>query len=132
MNEPEEIMNLHKALIQSDQYTFPTKGKVKVSEKHGVYIVYSPADKVLYVGNTPSGEKGLDQRLYNHVTGASSFSKQYLEPQNISLRSGYKYRIIELSSPRKREPLEALTAGLLCPVHIGTGEKRKSRLTTSI
>lgn len=125
MTESEEIMNLHKTLVQSKQYTFPTKGKVKISEKHGVYIVYSPADKVLHVGNTPSGKKGLNQRLYNHVTRTSSFSREYLKPQNISLRNSYKYRVIEISSPRKRALLEALTAGLLCPAHIGTGEKKK-------
>lgn len=125
MNEPKEIMNLYKVLIASDQYTFPKKGKVKISENHGVYIVYSPADKVLHVGNTPSGKKGLDQRLYNHVTRTSSLSRQYLKPQNISLRNGYKYRVIEISSPRKRALLEALAAGLLCPAHIGTGEKKK-------
>ncbi|MBX2963726.1 MAG: hypothetical protein KF687_14540 [Cyclobacteriaceae bacterium] len=125
MTESDEIMNLYKTLIQSDQYTFPSKGKVKISEKHGVYIVYSPTDKVLHVGNTPSGKKGLNQRLYNHVTRTSSFSRVYLKPQNISLRNGYKYRVIEISSPRKRALLEALTAGLLCPAHIGTGEKKK-------
>jgi hypothetical protein len=125
MSEPEEIMKLHKLLISSKQFTFPVKGKVNVSENHGVYIIYSPTEIVLHVGNTPSGKKGLNQRLYNHVTRTSSFSRKYLKPNGISLRNGYKFRILEVSVPRTRALLEALTAGLLCPLHLGTGEKKK-------
>jgi len=128
MKEPDEIMKLHKELVASEQHIFPLKGKVNVSEKHGVYIIYSPSEIVLHVGNTPSGKGGLNQRLYNHVTRTSSFSRKYLKPKGISLRKGYKFRILEVSVPRTRALLEALTAGLLCPAHIGTGEK-KSQLS---
>jgi len=124
MSEPNDIMKLHKELIASKQHIFPPKGKVNVSERHGVYIIYNPTETVLHVGNTPSGKKGLNQRLYNHVTRTSSFSRNYLKPKGISLREGYKFRILEVSVPRKRALLEALTAGLLCPAHIGTGEKK--------
>lgn len=109
------------AIIQSSK-----KGKVRICENHGVYIIYSPSNKVLHVGNTPSGKGGLNQRLYNHVTRTSSFSRSYLKPKEISLRDGYKFRFLEVPNPRIRTLLEALTAGLLCPTHIGTGEKRKS------
>ncbi len=125
MSEQQEIMNLHNKLIASKQYVFPSKGKVNVSEKHGVYVIYNPEDEVLHVGNTPSGKQGLNQRLYDHLARTSSFKDHYLKPNNISLRNGYKYRIIEVAESRKRALLEALTAGLLCPIHIGTGQKKK-------
>jgi hypothetical protein len=125
MAEQDKIMELHKKLIRSRKFTFPEKGKVKISDKHGVYIIYSPMGEVLHVGNTPSGRGGLDQRLYNHVTRSSSFSRLYLKPKHIFLRNKYQFQIIEVNSARKRALLEALTAGLLCPKHIGTGEKKK-------
>ena len=128
MNEPQDIMNLHKTLVKSKLYIFPNKGKINISNKRGVYIIYDSSGRVLHVGNTPSGKGGLNQRLYNHVTHKSSFSRLYLRPREISLRNYYGFRIVEVDSPRKRVLLEALTAGLLCPAHIGTGEKKKEQI----
>lgn len=124
MNEPEKIMTLYTKLIASKQHIFPIKGKMNVSTKHGVYIIYSPSDEVLHVGNTPSGKEGLNQRLYNHISCTGIFYKEYLEPRNINLRGEYKYRFIEVENSRERALLEALTQGLLCPAHFGTGEKK--------
>ena len=123
MIESIKIMKLYEKLISSKQLLFPEKGKVKVSENQGVYIIYNPNEIVLHVGNTPSGVKGLNQRLYNHLTNTSSFSRSYLVPNGISLRNGYKFRYVAVPVPRTRVLLEALTTGLLCPAHIGTGEK---------
>ena len=124
MSERKELMALYRKLVTSPQYNFPAKGKLNVSDKHGVYIIYNCEDQVLHVGNTPSGKGGLNQRLYNHVSRTSSFSRNYLVKNNISLREKCKCRIIEVSYPRRRALLEALTIGLLCPAHIGTGEKK--------
>jgi hypothetical protein len=81
---------------------------------------------VLHVGNTPSGRKGLDQRLYNHITKASVFHREYLSKKNISLRGNYKFKYIEVENARHRALLESLTAGILCPEHFGTGEKKEN------
>jgi hypothetical protein len=125
MNEPQEIMNLHKKLIASKKFLFPEKGKVNVSSKHGVYIIYNTKSEVVHVGRTQSGIGGLNQRLYNHISKAGVFYSKYLKPRGIEMRGKYFFRYIEVSSPRTRGLLEVLTAGLLCPAHFGTGEKRK-------
>jgi hypothetical protein len=41
------------------------KAKINVSEKHGVYNIYSSQNEVLHIGNKSSGRKGLNQRFYN-------------------------------------------------------------------
>ncbi|WP_339143167.1 hypothetical protein [Croceitalea sp. MTPC5] len=124
MNEIDKIKELHRSLICSELYTFPKKGKVNVSSKHGVYVIYSQTDQVLHVGMTPSGKKGLNQRLYNHISKTGVFYREYLKPNDICLRGRGKYRYIEIDNPRLRALVEALTAGLLCPIHFGTGIKR--------
>ena len=53
MEERERILRLYNELIKSPLHVFPTKGKVVVSSKHGVYIVYGENNKVLHVGMTP-------------------------------------------------------------------------------
>ena len=79
---------------------------------------------MFHVGTTKYGKEGLNQRLSNHLSGASSFSKKYLKPNRILLRDGYKFQCLQVRNPRTRALLEALTAGLLCPAHFGTGEKK--------
>lgn len=64
MEESDRILQLYNELIKSPLHVFPTKGKVVVSSKHGVYIVYGENKKVLHVGMTPYGKNGLNQRLY--------------------------------------------------------------------
>lgn len=124
MKECEKIMLLYKELINSTNHPFPPKGNsVNVAEKQGVYIIYSPKEEVLHVGTTKRGKTGLNQRLNNHRNGSSSFSKKYINPNNINLSDGYMFKYIVVEDGRKRAFLEALTIGLLCPKHIGTGEK---------
>jgi len=130
MKECEKIMLLHKELINSKNHLFPTKGTaVNVTEKQGVYIIYSPKGEVLHVGTTKRGKGGLNQRLNNHRNGSSSFSKKYLKPNNINLSDNYMFKYIVVEEGRKRAFLEALTIGLLCPKHIGTGEQGKKHNT---
>ena len=127
MDESKIIMKQYEALITCSFAVFPTNGTVEVSNEQGVYIIYSPQNEVLHVGTTKRGQGGLNQRLYNHLSGTSTFRKQYLKPNGISLRNGYKFKYIIINDARTRALLEALTAGLLCPVHFGTGEKRNSK-----
>ena len=125
MKECKQIMALHQELINSDSYFFPKKGtSVNVSEKQGVYIIYSANNEVLHVGTTKRGKGGLNQRLNNHRNGNSSFSRKYLRPKNIKLHNGFKFKYIEVENGRERAFLEVLTIGLLCPAYIGTGEKK--------
>ena len=124
MSEPETLQELFNKLINSETFTFPLKGKVGVSSKHGVYIIFSPENEVLHVGNTPSGKEGLNQRLYNHISCTGIFYRAYLKPNGIKMRGTHTFKFIEVALPRERALLEALTAGLLCPKHFGTGEKK--------
>ncbi|RLD57790.1 MAG: hypothetical protein DRJ01_13445 [Bacteroidetes bacterium] len=114
MKECDIIKDLHQKLINFDNHTFPQKGTaVNVSNKQGVYIIYSANNEVLHVGTTKSGKDGLNQRLNNHRNGNSSFSKKCLNPNNIKLSDGYMFKYIEVENGRERAFLEALTIGLL-------------------
>lgn len=123
IKEPERIMTLYKELVKSPLHKFPSNGKVEISINQGVYIIYDNKKNVLHVGKTNGGKKGLNQRLLNHVRNQSSFSKLYMQKNNISLRDWGKFQCIEIKDARERSLLEALTAGILCPAHIGTGMK---------
>ena len=123
MSEPDEIMNLYMTLIKKSFIPFPPKGRLDVSNEQGVYIIYDPDRVVLHVGRSVRGKHGINQRLRNHLGNNSSFSQQYVEPNNINLRDGCSFKYLEIEDGRKRALVEALTTGLLCPKHIGTGEK---------
>jgi len=124
MKEPQKIMQHHKELLNSKIHRFPSYGKIEVSIKQGVYIVYDNNKTPLHVGKTNRGRNGLNQRLLNHVRNQSSFSKLYMQINNVSLRDWGEFQFIEVECDRERSLLEALTAGLLCPLHIGTGVKK--------
>jgi hypothetical protein len=49
LNEPEIIKNLFEKLISSEHHVFPARGKINITEKHGVYIIYNPKNEVLHV-----------------------------------------------------------------------------------
>jgi hypothetical protein len=123
-NEPSLIDGLFEMLTSSDFHIFPLRGKMNVSDKHGVYIIFSPKNEVLHVGNTPSGRKGLNQRLYNHISCTGVFYEKYLKPNRIKMRGTYKFKYLEVADIRQRALLEAYSAGKLCPIHFGTGAKK--------
>ena len=123
MTEPETILQLYNELVASGLCIFPLTGKVNVSSRHGVYIIYDSENNVLLVGMTPYGKDGLNQRLYNHISKTGVFYRNYLKTRNICLRGTHRFRFIEVDNPRHRALLEALTAGFLCPAHFGTGVK---------
>lgn len=128
MNESEEIKLLYKTLVASKYYTFPLLGKMEASSKQGVYIVYNNNRMPLHVGKTNGGRNGLNQRLHDHVSNRSTFSKLYMQKHKVALRSWGEFQFIEIEDARVRSLLEALTAGLLCPAHIGTGVKKLKKL----
>lgn len=125
MLETIKIKNLFDALTKADKCSFPISGRLDITCEKGVYIIYDSQSNVAHVGNTPRGKKGLCQRLNNHIAGSSSFARDYLIPNNLSIREGFTYKVLEVPSARERALLEALTCGLLCPKHIGTGETKE-------
>lgn len=124
MKESEIIKALFEKLISSNYHIFPLKGKVNVTDNHGIYIIYNPKNEVLHVGNTPSGKEGLNQRLYNHISCTGVFYEKYLKPNKINMRSTHKFKHLEVDDIRQRALLEAYSAGKLCPLHFGTGAKK--------
>jgi len=124
-SEKTEIQNLHKNLISQNRSKFPEKGKpLNVPCTHGVYIIRK-GNKVLHVGRTHRGKKGLHQRLSNHLHGASSFAVEYLKSMGEKLRKGHTYQYLEVKGDRQRALLEAYAVGTLCPVHLGLGKKKR-------
>ncbi len=110
-------------LRRAPLYTFPApRKKLDAPDRLGVYLIYSPQDKVLHVGRTYRGKSGLAQRLRNHMAGASSFTSQYLKGHGSKLRDGYKFRCLVVEDPRLRALLEAYAVGCLCPAHIGLSQ----------
>ena len=120
-----EIANLLGKLLANDQLPFPENGKLKDAQKtQGVYIIRENGT-VLHVGRTYDGKEGLCQRLNNHLYGASSFVKKYLNGKKEKLRKkGYTYQVLEVKDEKERAYLEALATGILYPEHIGTGRKK--------
>ena len=120
--ELDKIRKRYRDLINAQPQTFPVAGPPKVSRKHGVYIIFSPRGTVLHVGRTLRGQKGLDQRLNNHLHGASSFTLKYLDGKGSKLRGTHRFAYLEVSRPRTRALLEAYAVGHLCPKHLGVGK----------
>ena len=126
-DEPEIIDSLFKELINSESKKFPARGGCNdAPDRRGVYMIYSPQGKVLYVGSTPSAKGGIAQRLGNHMTRNprnSTFSKHYLVPKRLDLREGYAFRCLIVDDPRQRALLEHYAIGCLCPEYISHGKE---------
>jgi hypothetical protein len=124
--EHQRVRAHYRQLIRSARYKFPKPGhRLEAPDERGVYIIYSPRGRVLHVGQTPRGKKGLRQRLGNHLQAGSSFVLHYLNGQGAKLRNGYAYQFLTLAKPRDRALLEAYAIGMLCPAHIGLGQLRE-------
>lgn len=114
------IEGLLKSLINSELQRFPKLRKgLNIPEKQGVYIIYNSKGKLVHVGRTQRGKKGLQQRLRNHLRGLSSFTRKYLRGKGNKLRIGYKFKYKVIKNPRERALVEALAVGRLCPKHLG-------------
>ena len=120
--EAKKVERLFNDLSEAPLKTFPDfGGSLEGPDRQGVYVIYSPHGKVLHVGRTPSAKGGIAQRLHNHMSGSSSFTRNYLKGKGSQLRGKYKYRCLVVDDPRLRTLLEAYTAGHLCPDHLGVG-----------
>ncbi|MFQ6035511.1 MAG: hypothetical protein ACE5NM_06635 [Sedimentisphaerales bacterium] len=120
--ERKKVKQLFEELRLQKKWTFPkTRERLEAPKQHGVYIIYR-GKKVMHVGRTLRGKKGLYQRLKNHLYGNSSFTKKKFNGSGWKLRKGFKYQCLKVRSDRKRALLEAYAIGVLCPVHIGLGK----------
>ncbi len=120
--EQQKVRAMLRALIRAPRNYFPTEGEsLKVPDHQGVYVIYDRADRVVHVGNTIRGKRGLYQRLRNHLHGASSFTIKFLKSNPSKLRRGYSFRYLEVNAPRLRALVQAYAIGMLCPAHIGEG-----------
>ncbi len=99
----------------------PLRQGLEASTKKGIYIIENSKGIVLHVGNTPRAKNGIYQRLKNHLSGSSSFTRSYFGGKGAKLRSNCTYRYIEVASARKRALLECYAIGKLCPKHLGLG-----------
>ncbi len=123
MTEFEMVEALFRGLINSEFVDFPTLGtSINAPTDQGVYIIYDKRGKVLHVGRTPRGARGLKQRLANHLHGKSSFTEHYLENDGSRLRDGCGFRCLVVPDVRHRALLEAYATGRLCPAHLGLGQ----------
>jgi hypothetical protein len=117
-------------LIHSPLHSFPrSRARFTETDKRGVYVIYSPRGKVLHVGGTPRGQRGIFQRLSNHLHGQSSFTNKShflkkhggrtLKDRYTYVREHCTYRCLAVENERLRVLLEAYAIGHLCPDHIG-------------
>jgi hypothetical protein len=90
-----------------------------------VYVITDPKGRVVHVGRTLRGRRGLYQRLRNHLQGQSSFVLLYLGGKGTKLRKGFSYQYLKVSDNRQRALVESLAVGRLCPLHIGIGTSKK-------
>jgi hypothetical protein len=121
--ESQRTEQLFDKLMSSKSYSFPAKGNsLGIRDRHGVYVIFGSADRVLHVGRTLRGKRGLWQRLNGHLNGQSSFVHTYLEGNKGQLRKKCRYKFIYIGHPRRRALLEHFAVGVLSPAHLGTGK----------
>jgi hypothetical protein len=117
--ERRQVKALFEKLCRQPMESFPPpRGRLTASCQQGVYVIRDHKKRVVHVGRSRTGKRGLRQRLNNHLHGASSFVIHYLEGDGSRLRRGYTFQCIEIPGRRSRALVEALAAGLLCPLHI--------------
>lgn len=124
-SEKIKVHKLLQKLYAARSYNFPSRGyteSVGAPTRQGVYVIYDSRGIVVHIGRTQRAQRGLRQRLDNHLLGQSSFVEKYLKGRRASLRAGYKFRYLAVDDPRARALLEALAIGTLCPRHIGLGK----------
>jgi hypothetical protein len=123
LGEHERSKRLFAELLDQHAVCFPKKGDtLDVPTKHGVYIIFDKAGRVLHVGRTYRARCGLLQRLNGHLNGQSSFVGTFLRQNKGRLRKGYNYKYLVVGHNRRRALLEHYAIGVLCPAHLGVGE----------
>ena len=126
--EQERIRTLFDQLMSAPLKGFPnrySRYKLEAPSEHGVYVIYGPRMKVLYVGRTYRGQaygRGFQDR------GAGGGLQRRLITQRqkiVGSKAGCKFRCLVVKKPRERTLLEHYTIGFLCPKHVGAADKDK-------
>ena len=121
----EKVELLFGQLMSAPLEAFPKLRKpMPAPTEQGVYVIINHKSEVVHVGRTISGAKGLYQRLCNHLSNNSSFSREFLQGRGAKLRKDYCFRYVVVPNDKLRAYLEAYAIGHLCPKHIGTGRKK--------
>lgn len=121
--ELEVIRKLFIRLIRAKPRRFPlARERMPAPTSHGVYLIFGPRGRILHVGRTVRGKKGLRQRLNNHLLGQSSFTASHFRRKGAKLRGTYSFSYIEVIDARTRALLEAYAVAHLCPKHLGVGK----------
>jgi len=124
MKEPKRVEARLKQLNSRKEHAFPDfREPLDAPSEPGVYIIRNPAGRVVHVGRTVRGRKGLFQRLNNHLDGKSSFMRAYLPGNRIKLREGFTYQYLVVPDDRERVLLEYAATVWHCPEHLGVGSK---------
>jgi hypothetical protein len=122
MVERQKIKKLFQYLQKQEKQPFPqSRQRVNAPETHGVYVIRDPNQEVVHVGRTHRGQRGLRQRLENHLNGQSSFVYVHLHGKGSSLRGGFTFQYLEVKDDRERALLEHFATAWLCPKHLGVG-----------
>src|ERR1039458_3029660 len=109
---PRTISKLFVDLKRQPLTPFPdNRETLEAPSEKGVYIIYSPAGKVLHVGSTPWARGGVAQRLRDHLAGRSSFTEKMFDNEGWRLRKGYKFRCLAVKNHHHRAYLEFLAIG---------------------
>lgn len=125
-SERDRVVSRFDKLLEAPLTRFPqNREAIDAPDNQGVYLIIGPRGKVLHVGKTNRGKRGLHQRLSNHLNGSSSFTKAYLDGNGTVLRSGHAFRFVEIEDARLRTLVEAYATGVLCPAHLGVGDTLK-------
>lgn len=129
--ERRTIEKLFRRLEQQKRHRFPRPGeRLDAPVDHGVYVIRDSAKRVVHVGRTLRGRRGLSQRLHNHLRGQSSFVRIYLGGKSKELGTGYTFQYLKVQDDRQRALLEYHATARYCPKHLGLGAQlanQKSR-----
>jgi len=121
--EHEQVKALFERLDQAPLHAFPSpRESIEAPATHGVYAVVAPDRiRVLHVGRTVTGQRGLKHRLTNHLRGRSSFARLHLDGDPTTVRDCW-FKYVEVADARIRALLEAYAIGQYCPAHIGIAQ----------
>src|SRR5450631_3808914 len=86
--------------------------------RHGVYAISDPEDfKIVYVGMSKTGKKGVGQRLWDHLNNKGAAVLKSMVGGDKKKAGEYLVRVIEEDDFITRRNLEALAIGALSPEH---------------
>ena len=121
-SEKQWIKHLFKRLMTQPRVSFPGDRERLTAPQHpGVYIILR-GRKVVHVGRTLPGTKGLFQRLGNHLHGNSSFTINHHGGYAARLRRDILTSVLWSAILGTGALLECYASGMLCPEYIGLGD----------